>query len=92
MDFFDKCILSVLRDGRSTNFNQLLREVDFSHNTLRLHLRRLADQGFVVKEKKPSKGRGRPRFTYSVPQRFVAKPIDSSQTLPVKLSLSLSGG
>ena len=41
MDFFDECILNVLRDGRSRDFRQLLGEVGFSHNTLRLHLKRL---------------------------------------------------
>jgi DNA-binding HxlR family transcriptional regulator len=49
MDLFDKCILSVLRDGRSRDFHQLLEHVGFSYNTLRLHLRRLIDQGLVVK-------------------------------------------
>jgi len=89
MDFFDRCILSVLRDGRSRDFNQLLREVDFSHNTLRLHLRHLVDQGFVVEEKTPSKGRGRPRFTYSVPPklrrqalRLLSDPFSEIVALP----------
>jgi predicted ArsR family transcriptional regulator len=91
MDFFDKCILSVLRDGRSRDFNQLLREVDFSHNTLRLHLRRLVDQGLVVKEKTPSKGLGRPRFTYSAPpklhrqaSRLFSDPFSEIVTLPFR--------
>ena len=70
MDFFDTCIFNVLRDGTSRGFNQLLREVDFSHNTLRLNLRRLVDQGLVVKEKTPSKGLGRPIFIYSTPPKL----------------------
>jgi len=41
MDLFDADILSVLKDGRSHSFPQLLTEVSFSHNTLRLHLARL---------------------------------------------------
>ena len=73
MDFFDKRVLSVLRDERSRDFPQLLKEVDFSHNTLRLHLRLLVDQGLIVKEKTPSKGLGRPRFTYSLPSRLGRK-------------------
>ena len=91
MDFFDKCVLSVLRDGRCRDFNELLGEVDFSHNTLRLHLRRLLDQGLVVKEKTPSKGTGRPRFTYSVPtklhrqaSRLLSDPFSEIVTLPFR--------
>jgi len=89
MDFFDRCIFNVLRDGTSRDFNQLLREVDFSHNTLRLHLRRLVDQGLVVKEKTPSKGLGRPRFIYSAPpklhrqaSRLFSDPFSEIVTLP----------
>jgi predicted ArsR family transcriptional regulator len=91
MDFFDRCIFNVLRDGTSRDFNQLLREVDFSHNTLRLHLRRLVDQGLVVKEKTPSKGLGRPRFTYSLPpklhrqaSRLLSDPLGEIVTLPFR--------
>lgn len=46
MDFFDKPILSVLRDGRSRDFQQILGKVSFSHNTLRLHLRASSGSGF----------------------------------------------
>jgi len=35
---------------------------------LRLHLNALADRGLIIKEKMPEKGRGRPRFTYSMPR------------------------
>jgi predicted ArsR family transcriptional regulator len=90
MDFFDRCIFNVLRDGTSRDFNQLLREVDFSHNTLRLHLRRLVDQGLVVKEKKPSKGLGRPRFIYSTPPKLHRQastppdPFSEILTLPFR--------
>jgi DNA-binding HxlR family transcriptional regulator len=59
MDSLDKCILSVLRDGKSRDFRQLLRDVGFSHNTLRVHSASLERQGFIVKEKKPLKRRGR---------------------------------
>ena len=69
MDFFDECILEALKDGRPRDFKQILRKVDFSHNTLRLHLSHLVDQRLVVKEKPPSKGLGRPKFMYSVPSK-----------------------
>ena len=35
----------MLGDGKPRGFNQLLREVDFSHNTLTLHLGRLVNKG-----------------------------------------------
>jgi DNA-binding transcriptional ArsR family regulator len=49
MDLYDRRILAVLRDGRSRNFQQILSKVEFSYNTLRLHLAQLMDQGLVLK-------------------------------------------
>lgn len=69
MDLFDERVLAVLKDGKPRGFTQLLDEVGFSHNTLRLHLERLAAQGLVVKEKTLSHGKGRPKFTYFIPPR-----------------------
>jgi DNA-binding IclR family transcriptional regulator len=66
MDPFDECILSVLKKARSVSFDQLLAETGLSHNTVRLYLHRLVDQGLVVKEKIPSKRLGRPSFAYSL--------------------------
>ena len=98
MDFFDRCIFNVLGDGKPRDFNQLLREVDFSHNTLRLHLRRLVDQGLVVKEKAPSKGLGRPRFIYSTPpklhrqaSRLLSDPLGEIVALPFRKLKRLAG-
>jgi len=68
MDPFDERIMSVLKDGRPRNFHQLLGEVDFSHNTLRTHLNALVEKGLIVREKMSVKGRGRPRFMYSMPR------------------------
>ena len=56
MDSFDRRILSVLKDGKPRDFRQLLRDVGFSHNTLRMHLSSLERQGFIVKDKSPLKG------------------------------------
>jgi len=70
MDSFDRRVLAVLKDGKPRDFQQLLWEVGFSHNTLRLHLARLERQGFILKAKKPQKGPGRPRFTYSLSPRL----------------------
>jgi predicted ArsR family transcriptional regulator len=66
MDFLDRRIMAVLRDGEVRDFQQILSEVDFSHNTLRQHLDQLVDQGLVERRKKPRRGPGRPRFIYSL--------------------------
>ena len=60
-------ILNHLREGKPKEFNQILAAVKLSHNTLRHHLDSLEDQKIITKSKQPVKGRGRPKFTYSVP-------------------------
>jgi predicted ArsR family transcriptional regulator len=69
MDLLDERILSVLGDGKPKVFAQLLTEVGFSRNTLKLHLKRLTSQSLVLKEKTVSNGRGRPKYAYSIPSR-----------------------
>ena len=64
MDFYDKGIMTILRDGKPRSFQQILSEVGFSHNTLRQHLDKLVDQGLVERLKVPQKGPGRPLFGY----------------------------
>lgn len=66
MDFFDRRILAVLRNRKARDFQQILSEVDFSHNILRHHLDQLIDQGLIERRKRPKKGPGRPRFIYSL--------------------------
>lgn len=61
MDIFDERILSVLKDGKQRLFIQLLDEVRFSHNTLKLHLKRLLSESVLVREKDASEGLGRPK-------------------------------
>ena len=70
MDIFDERILSVLKDGKPRPLSQLLDEVGFSHNTLKLHLKRLLSEGLLVREKTLSDGLGRPRFAYAVSPRL----------------------
>ena len=87
MDLFDRGILAVLRDGRSRNFQQILSEVGFSPNTLRLHLVQLVEQDLVVRQKRPQEGPGRPQFTYSLPKgvdgRAVSALVDPYKGLVV---------
>ena len=68
MDLFDRRILAMLKYGKPREFRQLLSEVGFSHNTLRLHLTHLEEQGLLVTQKRPHEGPGRPILTYSLPQ------------------------
>jgi len=53
---FDRGILALLRDGKSRNFQQILSEVGFSPNTLRLHLANLVEQGPCCETEKASAG------------------------------------
>jgi len=62
----DEKIMNLLRNGEPREFEQLLREAGFSHNTLRLHIDSLVEGGIIMKDKLPAKGRGRPKFTYSM--------------------------
>lgn len=77
MDFFDRRILAVLKDGRPRNFQQILSEVGFSHNTLRPHLAQLVERGFVVRRKRPQEGPRRPQYTYSLPRGVDARAVSA---------------
>ena len=66
MDEFDEDTLDILRDGKPHSFNQILDKIDFSHNTLRLHIDKLVDQGLVSREKVTREARGRPTLVYSL--------------------------
>ena len=66
MDVFDERILSVLKDGKPRFFAQVLHEIGFSHNTLKLHIKTLLAAGLLVREKTRSEGLGRPKFAYSI--------------------------
>ena len=67
MDSFDRQILAVLKDGKSTDFHQILKEVRFSHNTLGLHPTSLEREGTIVKAETAKNGPERPSFTYALP-------------------------
>jgi predicted ArsR family transcriptional regulator len=51
----------LVNDARA----HLLNKLGVSHNTLRLHLDAMAEKGEIEKEKRPSKGCGRPSYVYS---------------------------
>ena len=66
MDELDEETLEALRDGKPHTFQQILEKVNFSHNTLRLHLDKLVDQRLITREKVTRETRGRPTYVYSV--------------------------
>ena len=43
---------------------ELVNDSGFARSTVIIHLERLGSEGLVLKEKKPSRGRGRPEFLY----------------------------
>ncbi|MBL7078806.1 helix-turn-helix domain-containing protein [Candidatus Bathyarchaeota archaeon] len=86
MDFYDRGILTILRDGKPRTFQQILSEAGFSHNTLRKHLDELVYQGLVTRLKRSRKGPGRPLLTYRIQreaERAVSAVLDPSMGLVV---------
>jgi DNA-binding Lrp family transcriptional regulator len=85
MDLFDERVLAVLKDGKRRSFAQLLDEVGFGRNTLKLRLKRLTAQSLMMKEKVPSNRRGRPKYHYflspRVRQQVSAALLDPSITI-----------
>jgi predicted transcriptional regulator len=69
-------ILSVLtRKGGSMTLAELVGGSGFARSTVIIHLERLGSGELILREKKPSKGRGRPEFLYrpaATPQPKVA--------------------
>jgi len=88
MDVFDTAILNLLRDGKPRQFQEILTAVKFSHNTLRQHLDSLLDQSLITRDKRPTEGRGRPTYNYSVPagKRGASDLIPNPSTGVVSLS------
>ena len=89
MDAFDRLILAVLKNGESLEFKQLLSEVGFSHNTLRLHIVKLKHQGIIIQAEKTKNGPGRPILTYSLPPEIKQK-VALTLTEPYTTIVSLT--
>jgi len=65
LDAFDRRVIDVLgRGGRHMTLAELVKDAGFARSTMLIHLGRLEADGLVLKEKKLSKGRGRPVFLY----------------------------
>jgi predicted ArsR family transcriptional regulator len=81
VDPIDEVILTALQDGNPAVFSQLLDRSRVSHNTLRLHLEKLVEQGLVAREKTRVAELGRPKFAYVVPTR-VRRQVSSALSDP----------
>ena len=88
MDPIDEQITSTLRDGMPMSFEELLSKLSISHNTIRLHLDAMAEKGEIIKEKRPSKTRGRPRFFYALISRPVRRSSPRLNRVSGVVSLS----
>jgi len=77
MDYLDRQILTILKDKKARDFQQILSEVDFSHNTLRQHLDTLIDQSIVECSKRPREGLGWPLFLYRLSGNFDAQTLSA---------------
>jgi len=84
MGSFDRLILAVLKNGESLEFKQLLQEVGFSHNTLRLHIVKLKRQGMIVQAQKTKNGPGRPILTYLLPPE-IKRQVALTLTNPYRI-------
>ncbi len=63
---FDERILTLFNNGKPKDFNLLLVQVGFSHNTMQQHLRGLVDRCLIVKQKPALKAIDRPKFALLV--------------------------
>jgi predicted transcriptional regulator len=88
LDFIDRKILNVLiRKGRPSMLGELVGDSGFARSTVIIHLERLGSEELVVKEKKPSEGRGRPRFLYRPAPAPQPKATPQSSTIVMEFSM-----
>jgi predicted ArsR family transcriptional regulator len=64
MGSFDQIVLASLKDGSRKSFKEILAKGGLSHNTLKRYLRRLMDQGLVLRAENVKNERGRPEYAY----------------------------
>lgn len=91
MDPIDNEIINALRNSKPLGFDDLLGKLSVSHNTLRLHLDEMAENGVIIKEKQPSKGRGRPSYVYSSSPKAVGRLKPHLNEVTDVVSLSFEG-
>ena len=63
LDAFDRRIVDALRvKDRPMTLAELVDATGFARSTVIIHLERLMSEGFILREKKPVGGRGRPQI------------------------------
>ena len=87
LDFFDRKILDVLRGNpEPMTLPELVHDSCFARSTVIIHLERLGSTELVLKEKKPSKGRGRPEFLYRAADTPKPKSSQHSNVIVMEFS------
>ena len=64
MGSLDQLVLDALKDGSRKSFKAILAKGGLSHNTLKRYLRRLMDQGLVLRTENVKNRSGRPEYAY----------------------------
>jgi predicted transcriptional regulator len=87
LDFFDRKILDVLtKKGQPLTLGGLVKDSGFARSTVIIHLERLGSEKLVLKEKKPSKGRGRPELLYGPAETSQPKAVPQPNVIVMEFS------
>jgi DNA-binding transcriptional ArsR family regulator len=87
LDAFDGKTADVLSGrGGPVTLAELVRDTGFARSTVVIHLERLETEGLLLKEKKLSEGRGRPKFLY----RLADTPTPKAASPPSIVALEFS--
>jgi predicted transcriptional regulator len=87
LDFFDRKILDVLaKKGQPLALAELIKDSGFARSTVIIHLERLGSEKLVLKEKKPSKNRGRPEFLYRPAETSQPKAVPQPNVIVMEFS------
>ena len=87
LDFFDRKILDVLtKNGRPLTLAALVKDSGFASSSVIIHLERLGSEELVLKEKKPSKGRGRPEILYRPAETPQPKAVPQPNVIVMEFS------
>ncbi|KAA0917870.1 metalloregulator ArsR/SmtB family transcription factor [Dietzia sp. ANT_WB102] len=68
-DTRDKVLAAIRRAATPPTVDEIARQLDLHHNSVRLHAAVLRDAGLITQASRPGTGRGRPQTTYSTSPR-----------------------
>jgi predicted transcriptional regulator len=87
LDFFDRKILDVLtKKGQPLTLPELVKDSGFARSTVIIHLERLGSEELILKEKKPSRCRGRPEFLYRSAETSQPKATSQPNVIVMEFS------